>query len=87
MIRLGNRGKDVLQEKADFSIDVRKKEHPLAYIDKNYFWVILRNSNGCSSVYTCGWASTSEEAWKDANDAYERIVKRKNKGVQRWSGF
>ncbi len=84
--RIVDKNKRDIQTKANFSIDVMKKEHILDYEDKAYFWIILRNSKGCSSVYACGWAYTSEDAWSDANDAYERIVKHK-RGVRRWFGI
>ena len=65
------------ENRIDFSIDVKKKEHLLDYVDKEYFWVITRNSDGCSGVYACGWASSSEDAWNEANVAYKRVVKSK----------
>lgn len=71
--------KNSQQEKLEFSIDVKKEDHPLGDKDKQYFWIIFRTNNGCSCVYTSGWAINSEEAWKEANYTYERMVKDKNK--------
>lgn len=71
------RNKSIPNEKVEFSIDVKKEKHPLGYEDKQYFWVIYRNFDGYSCVYTTGWANSSEEAWKDANETYKRLVQKK----------
>lgn len=62
--------------KIAYSIDVKEMEHPMGYPDHNYYWTILRSNDGIESVYTSGWASTSEEAWNKANKTYAKIVRR-----------
>lgn len=78
-----NRFKCQEESNVSYSIDIKKKSHIIDGYDREYFWAILRNSDGCSTVYTCGWSNTSKDAWKEANEAYERIV---NNGGVGWFG-
>ena len=59
----------------EFSIEVKNEPHPLNKQRNDFFWVIIRTEHECSCVYTSGWSSTSDLAWKDANEAYQNILK------------
>lgn len=55
-------------------INIERKEHILGDKNKGYFWTITANINGGKSIYSCGWAKSSEDAWRDANNAYKTIT-------------
>ena len=69
--------KNAQHEEIEYGFDIQKEDHPLGEIDKNYLWKILRTNNGCTCVYSCGWAISSDQAWIDANESYKELIKNK----------
>ena len=58
------------------AIKIGMNPHPWDNEDKPYYWVILVND--CNEGF--GWSKNPEQAWKDANEYYKKVL-RKKRGV------
>ena len=55
------------------AIQIAMNPHTWDSKDKPYYWVILVSN--CNEGF--GWSKTPDQAWKDANEYYKKVLRKK----------
>ena len=63
----------------EYKIEVIMNPHPWDNAEDPYFWCILGWGNKSWCNNGCGWSVSPEQAWKDANVYYNKMISRKQK--------